>query len=297
PAPGEQVAGTRSTRATDVKFVVIPSVVRPLAVYFTPIAILEVEAESAVHPAPDHAYVQQLEGLPVVLDSAVERKMRIEPDRRLNPDLADRPGRSLVDAPADGVLRPARPRRVVVAHGRLAVVADRRTEREAARVDVLAARVKRRREELRGARGRERLLQVRLARAGIRLRRRRRLGRRRAHDDRERIEQWLRAPEAPEERGSLAHPARDGIAGHTDDRSVERAPAHGRARHAVATRVARLGGEAQRASDLDDGAAGAAVEHALRPEGRGERERSEQRSEEDAVSPHGSLHRPMMMSS
>src|SRR5690606_11826639 len=128
PAPVEQVAGTRSTRATDVKFVVIPSVVRPLAVYFTPIAILEVEAESAVHPAPDHAYVQQLEGLPVVLDSAVERKMRIEAQRRLDPDLADRPGRSQVDPPADGVLHQARPRRVVVAHGRLAVVADRRIE-------------------------------------------------------------------------------------------------------------------------------------------------------------------------
>src|SRR5690606_32252939 len=117
-----------------------PLVVRPLAVYFTTIAIFEVEAESAVHPAPDHAYVQQLEGLPVVRDSAVEREVRIEAHRGLDPDLADRPGRSQVDGPADGVLRPARPRRVVVAHGRLPVVADRRIECHPAAVDVLAAR-------------------------------------------------------------------------------------------------------------------------------------------------------------
>src|SRR5690606_3594664 len=74
PAPVEQIAGTRSTRTTDVETVVIPSVVRPLAVYFTTIAIFDVEAESAVHPAPDHAYVQQLERLAVVRDSTVERE-------------------------------------------------------------------------------------------------------------------------------------------------------------------------------------------------------------------------------
>src|SRR5690606_27120251 len=78
PAPVEQIAGTRSTRATDVETVVIPPVVRPLAVYFTTIAIVEVEAESAVHPAPDHAYVQQLEGLADVVGAPIEREVRIE---------------------------------------------------------------------------------------------------------------------------------------------------------------------------------------------------------------------------
>src|SRR5690606_35205809 len=88
PAPVEQIAGTRSTRAADVETVVIPLAVRPLAVYFTTTAIFEVEAESAVHPAPDHAYVQQLEGLPGVRGSAVEREVRIEAHRGLGPDLA-----------------------------------------------------------------------------------------------------------------------------------------------------------------------------------------------------------------
>src|SRR5690606_31864639 len=88
-------------------------VVRPLGVELPAIPVLEVEPESA-RGAVD-ADMQKLERLPVVLDSAVERELRLEAYRGLDPDLADRPGRSQVDGPADGVLRPARPRRVVVA--------------------------------------------------------------------------------------------------------------------------------------------------------------------------------------